>query len=247
MLVKLPNGLVESGEHFSVVEIGELTGKEQNYLADKELIVGNIGHIPKILSNLVYNLQTAQGMKYKDKSEDFIWKLPNGDLETILIKIRENTYGPRFYHQGECTHCGHMNKNLRLDLDTLEIKYLTKEELETSKVLTLPKSQIEVELRTVMLKDLFDMLKLANGKQDELITSVLAMSLKRIGSNSKVTAKDVEVLKMSDIQFLQEQTDLITLEGTIDTNIEITCSSCHKDFSIKLNAYDPSFFVPTKG
>lgn len=247
MLVKLPNGLLDGPDHFNVAEVDELSGKQQNYLADKELVIGNIGHIPKILEDMVLSLQTEQGLKWKGKIPEAIWKLPSGDLETILVKIREATYGPRFYHQAQCTHCEHITKNLRLDLDKLEIKYFPLADLAKPKVLTLPKSNLEVELKPIFLRDLFDVIKITSGKQNTLVTSILAVSMKRLGDCHKVTDKEVSALKMSDIMFLQEQTDGIVLEGTIDTDIQIECESCHKDFEMKLNVFDPSFFAPTKG
>lgn len=247
MLVKLPNGLLDGVDHFNMAEIDELSGKQQNYLADKELVVGNIGHISKILEDMTLSLQTEQGLKWQGKMSEVIWKLPSGDLETILIKIRENTYGPRFYHQGQCNHCEHVNKDLRLDLDKLEINHYSLEDLKKAKVLTLPKSNLEVELKPIFLRDLFDVIKITSKKTDALITSMIAVSLKRIGTKTKVTSEDVENLKMSDIMFLQEYMDKTPLEGGIDTDIQIECENCHKDFEMKLNVFDPSFFAPTKG
>ena len=247
MLVKLPNGLLDGVDYFNVSEVDELSGKQQNYLADKELVVGNIGHIPKILEDMTLSLQTEQGMKWQGKISEVIWKLPSGDLETILVKIRENTYGPRFYHQAQCTHCEHINSNLRLDLNKLEIDYFPLEQLRKPKVLTLPKANLEVELKPIFMQDLFNVIKITSGKTDKLITSILAVSIKRIGDNTKVTAKDVDSLKMTDIMFLQEYMENQKLEGTIDTDVEIECEECHKDFEMKLNVFDPSFFAPTKG
>lgn len=247
MLVTLPNGFVDGLDHFNVVEIDELRGKQQNYLADKDLVVGNIGHIPKILEDMILNVQTQQGVKWQGKISEQIWKLPSGDLETILIRIRENTYGPRFYHQAECSHCKYINKNLRLDLDKLEVKYYPLDQLIKPKVLTLPKANLEVELKPIFLRDLFDVIKITTAKQDSLITSILAVSIKRIGTKDKVTSADIAALSMRDIMFLQEQMETIDLEGTIDTDLQMECKECKKDFEMKLNVFDPNFFAPTKG
>lgn len=247
MLVKLPNGFVDGVDHFNVVELDELRGKQQNYLADKDLVVGNIGHIPKILEDMILSVQTQQGVKWKGNISEQVWKLPSGDLETILVKVRENTYGPRFYHQAECPHCQHVNKNLRLDLDQLTVKYYPLEELTKAKVLTLPKANLEVELKPIFLRDLFDVIKITTSKQDSLITSILAVSMKRLGDKQKVTSAEVSGLSMRDLMFLQEYMETAELEGTIDTDLQIECKECHKDFEMKLNVFDPNFFAPTKG
>lgn len=250
MLIQLPNGLLDGADLFNYAEIDELRGKQQDYLANKDLVVGNIGHIPKLLEDLLINLQTKEGLKWQGKISEVIWKLPAGDLETILIKIRENTYGPRYYHEAQCTHCNHVNKNLRLDLDTLELDVLPLEKLldKTTRTVILPKANVQVELKPIYLKDLFEVIKVTSAsKQDSLITSLVALSIKRIGDNDKVTAKDIAQISARDIMFLQEKLDEVKLQGSIDTSIQIDCKNCQQEFETKLNCFDPNFFVPTKG
>ncbi len=249
MLIQLPNGLIDGLDLFNYAEIDELRGKQQNYLANRELVVGNIGHIPKILEDCVLALQTKEGMKWNGKMADAIEKLPSGDIETLLIKIRENTYGPRFYFEVECPHCNALNKNLRVNLDELKLDVLPLEEMVKKERVTfmLPKANMEVEMRPVYLKDLFDSIRTLKNKQDEIVTSVLALSMKRLGDNGKVTPKDVEKLSVKDIMFLKEKLEGVKLEGSIDTNIDITCNKCSKDSSHKLDVFGADFFDPSKG
>lgn len=249
MLIQLPNGLLDGLDLFNYAEIDELRGKQQNYLADKELVLGNIGHVPKILADMVKSLQTKEGLAWKGNIEDAIQKLPSGDLETLLIKIRENTYGERFYHEAVCPYCQTKQKNLRLDLDKLVLDVMPAEEMIKPKLVVLPKSGKEVELKPLYLKDLFEVLKITTTKNDELITSLISVSLKRMGDKSPVSKADVDDLPATDIMFLQKKADEIKLEGSIDTDIEITCTNkdCKKDFKMKLNCYDSDFFDPTRG
>lgn len=249
MLIILPNGLVDGVDHFDRVQIDELRGKQQNYLADKDLVIGNIGHVPKILEDCIISLQTEQGLIWAGDKRELIYKLPSADLETILVKIRENTYGPRFYYESECTHCGHINKELRLDLDTLKLDKMPVQELmDTSKrIMQLPKSKKEIEFKPLYLRDLFEIIKVASGKTDKVITSTVALSLKRIGDNSKVTPKDLEEMSAVDIAFVNEKAMEIKLEGSLDTQVTTECEKCKKEFDSKLNPYDPSFFGPSKG
>jgi hypothetical protein len=248
MLIKLPNGLIDGGDHFTHARIDELRGKQQNYLSNKDLVVGNIGHVPKILEDMILSLETESGMPWKGDIKEAIYKLPAGDLETVLLKVRENTYGSKYYHEAKCEHCEHLNKDLRLDLDKLEVKEMPLSDmLDKSKRMTvLPKSGLEVELKPLYLKDLFEAVKLATGKQDELVTTALAMSIKRLGDKSKVTSKDLEEISMSDLMHLNEFAEKVNLEGNIDTSVTTDCTSCKKEFTYKINVYDPSFFSPTK-
>lgn len=248
MLIQLPNGLLDGSDLFNYAEIDELRGKQQNYLADRELVVGNVGHIPKILADLVLSIQTKEGLKWGGNIEDAIQKLPSGDLETILVKIREKTYGERFYFEAVCPHCEHKNKNLRIDLNTLELDVMPLEQMldKSQRTFTLPNSQLECEIKPIFLRDIFEVIKITKNKQDKLITSVLALSLKRLGTVQKVTVDDVDKLSMKDIMFLKEKLENVKLEGTIDTDIETTCSSCSQDFSTKLDVFAPDFFDPTR-
>jgi len=249
MLIQLPNGLLDGSDLFNYVEIDELRGRQQNYLADRELVVGNVGHIPKILCDLVKALQTKEGLKWAGNMEEAIYKLPSGDLETILIKIREKTYGERFYFEAQCPHCQHINKNLRIDLNILEMDEMPLEQMldKSSRIFMLPAANVEVEIKPIMLQDIFTVIKITKNKQTELITSVLALSLKRIGTNNKVTPKDIEELSMKDIMVLKEKLENVKLEGTLDTDIDSDCTSCGKEFSTKLDVFSPDFFDPTRG
>ena len=246
MLIQLPNGLVQDTTLYNYADIDELRGKQQNYLADRDLVIGNLGHIPKILEDMVLSLQTKEGMAWEGKMSEAIHKLPMGDIETILIKVRENTYGPKFYHEGVCTHCDHVNKNLRLDLDKLALDVMPVEELMKPKIVTLPKSKLEAELKPLYLKDLFTAIKIAKEGTTEVVTSSIAASMKRLGDKQHVTPADIDNIPASDLSSIQEQLESMKLEGSIDTNIEVECGKCHKEFEMKLGVFDPLFFAPTR-
>lgn len=256
MKVQLPNGLIDGQDYFNYVVIDELRGKQQNYLADKDLVIGNIGHIPKLVSDLVKSLQTKEGLEWKGDMKELCWKLTATDIEIILLKVRENTYGPMFYHMGTCKHCEHVHKNMKLSLDTLEVDCISLEELLDVKkrTIVLPKSQMEVELKPLYLRDLFDVLKTTQNKTNQLVTSLSALSMKRLGDKSPVTSTDLDELPARDIAFLGDVVQSFTasdkpkikLEGSIDTQIEFTCENCNKDSEVKLNVFDPDFFDPSK-
>jgi len=248
MVITLPNGLLDGQDLFNRAEVDELRGKQQNYLANRELVVGNIGHIPKILEDCVISLQTPEGHKWGGQMKDAIEKLSVGDIETLLVKIREKTYGERFYFNTTCPHCQHENKNLKLELNTLELDVMPVAELmdKTKRTFTLPKSGKELEIRPLYLKDLFESLKIVKNNSDRLVTSVIALSIKRMDDKSKVGPEDVDNLPASDLMHLRDQLEKTKLEGTIDTKITHACNNCNKDFDTKLDVYSSEFFDPSK-
>lgn len=249
MLIQLPNGLLDGQDLFNYAEVDELRGKQQNYLANRELVVGNIGHIPKILEDCVLALQTKEGLKWAGQMKDAIEKLSVGDIETLLVKIRLNTYGERFYFNTTCPHCEHENKELKLELDKLEIDEMSLTDMLDKARVTfkLPKSGKEVEVRPLYLRDLFESLKVVKTKADKLVTSVIALSLKRIDQKTKVTSEDIDELPASDLMFLRDKLEKVKLEGTIDTKIFHDCNNCGKEFETKLDVYSSDFFDPSKG
>lgn len=250
MKVTLPNGLIDGLDYFNVVEVDELRGKQQNYLSNRELVVGNIGHVPKILEDCIKSLETESGMPWQGDKKELIYRLPSGDLETILIKIREATFGERFYYEADCTHCGHKNKDLRISLNELSIEKMSKEDmLDSSKrTITLPKSGKKVEFKPLYLKDMFEIVKIANGSNEDLITATVSLSIKTI-DGVPCKKEHLDDLSAADIAYINEQAADMKLEGSIDTMVITECanSKCKKEFESKLNPYDPSFFGPTKG
>jgi len=139
MLIEIPNGLIDGYELFNYVLIDELKGSTQNYLVNSALVVNNIGHIPKILGDMILSFQTKEGMPWKGKITDAIDLITSGDIETILIRLRENTYGPKFHHEALCSHCGHHHKNLMLNLSELVLSPITQEEMTNFMCSTLEK------------------------------------------------------------------------------------------------------------
>lgn len=247
MKIELPNGFIDGLDLFNYCEVDELRGKQQNYLADQKLVVNNIGHVSKILGDVVLSFQTKEGLTWKgDIRKEGIWKLASGDIETILIRVREHTYGSRFYHEAICAHCGEYHKNLRLDLDKLELDPMTMEERMKPKTVDLPKSKKQIELKPMYLKDMYEMLKITTDKQDQLVTASVKLAVKNI-DKKEATQEDIDNLPTSDLVHLNKEVEDIKLEGTIDTDIEIQCKKCEKDFTVKLNPLRPDFFSPTGG
>jgi len=246
MLFRLPNGFIDGLYHFSMCEVGELKGKHQNYLANRELVEGNIGHLPKILSDLIIRVETDTGVEWKGSKEELLEKLVVGDLEAILIKIREASFGVKYYFDANCEECGKTHKGLRINLDTLEYKTMTPEQLMQTKVVQLPKSGLEVELRPQYLKDLFEVINITKNKQDSLITSSVVTSVRRIGDKTKLTSEDFDDLPASDLIFLMTEVGNTTLEEHIDTLVTSTCKGCGKDFEYKIPTILPSFFYPSE-
>jgi hypothetical protein len=242
MIIKLPCGLLIEDTVYDHVRIEEIKGKQQNYLMDAELTVDNFGHVPKIVGELAVDYQTKGGQPADIDPKKAVWLLPTEDIEVILLKIREATYGEVFAMPTACAHCN-AQQTKRIDLDKLEIKSLKKKKQRT-KVIKLPKTGIEAEVKLLYLKDLFAMYEAIKDKGSTLFTATNVLSVARLGDKSPVTEEDLEAIAITDLQLIVET--YMALRGSIDLMITHECDSCKKDFETPLPVMDPLFFVQSE-
>lgn len=243
MIVKLPCGLFHEGKVFDRVVIHELTGKQQNYLANMELTSDNFGHVPKLIEDLATDYQTKEGDPAKDiTSSEAVWKLPTEDIQVILVKIREATFGAAYALPAVCPNCGKKDF-FKVNLDKLEIKSLKKKDNRTSTI-TLPKSKKKVEVKLLYLQDLFDLYKALKENADTLFTSTVVFSVQSIDDKSPVEPKDIEDIPLSDMHKIEDAA--LKLRGEIDLMITNECTGCKEEFESPLPVMDPLFFVPSQ-
>lgn len=242
MLVELPCGILYKDEVYDRVRVKELTGRQQNYLIDMELVADNLGHVPKLLMELTEDYQTAEGKPLKLPVEEAIWQLASEDVEFILIKVREATFGPNFAMPVACNHCGHEQKKV-IKLDKLETVQLDDKAKRTEEV-ELPKTKQTAIVTILTLKSLFDLYKLLREKPNQLYTGSLCLSLSQLGEKQKVTAEDLMDLPVTDLQIIEKA--FSDLRGSVDLMITHDCDSCKKEFDTPLPVMDPNFFVQSQ-
>lgn len=246
MDVQLPDGIkTETGLVYDKARIGEITGQQQNYLMDIEALSSGLSHIEKIVSDLVVGFYGQDGSEFKgDVKEAIRSKISTSDVETILIRIRENTYGPIYYPRGLCTKCGKENE-MKLDLSTLEVVKSPDEEKGKVLAIELPRSKKKAELCLMHLDALhktYNYCSTPKGKK-ELVTGMAALMMQSLDGKQNPTSEDVKALPALDLKFINEQYE--KLGGKVDTTITHECKYCKKDFDTKLNVVDPNFFSPT--
>jgi len=240
MLVTLPCGIEKDGTIYDHVIVKELTGKQQNYLVDMELVSNNMGHVPKLLEDLTENFQTKEGMPLGISSKDAVWMLTSEDVEHILIKIRENTYGPVLGLPVACLHCSKQQVK-KIDLDKLEVSALADKAVRTKEV-ELIKSHKKVTVKLLYLKDLFKLYESLRKNPETLYTSSLYLSVQAIDEKTVLKPSDLDDLPITDLQQIEQA--FSDLRASVDTTIINECDECGKEFNTALPVMDPTFFVP---
>lgn len=239
MLIELPCGLLKDGKVYDYVNVEEIKGKQQNYLQNVDLVLNNFGHIPLMIEDLATDYQTKEGFPCPVSSKDAVWLLPTEDIEVILMKIREFTYGNNYAMPTVCTSCGKQQFK-KIVLNSLEIKPIMDKTIRTRNI-HLPKSNIEAEVKLLYLKDLFDMYKLMKDEKKSLFTATVALSLSKLGEKSTITPLDLENIPVTDLQLIEE--NFMSLRGDIDLQLTHVCDSCNQEYDMPLPVMDPLFFA----
>jgi len=242
MLVELPCGILKDNDIYDHVQVKELTGRQQNYLIDMELVTDSLGHVPRLLEELTSNFQTKEGKPLILPQSEAINLLASEDVECILLKIREATYGPAYAIPVRCPHCS-KQQTKKVDLDKIEITKLSNKSVRT-KVIQLQKSGIEAEIKLLYLKDLYSLYKALKENPRKLYTGTLYLSLKRLGDNEQVKEEDLLDLPVSDLSAIENA--FSELRGSVDTMLTNDCDECSKEFDTPLPVMDPSFFVQSR-
>jgi hypothetical protein len=259
MLRKLLCGIYHNDKIYNVVNIEELTGKQQNYLTrfdeleevkakyknNPEKLKEELGgisvhnHIPLILSDLVTDLQNSDGELYPGSTIEWIYKVPAEDILLCLIYIRIHTYGNKWSIPIICNKC-ESKQSIIIDLDTLEKKSISPNKI-TKKIKT-PKSNQDIVIKIRGIKELLSIEKLFVEYKQEMFTKLAELSIVTL-EDKAVNREILESLKVSDLDFIKENVEQLQNEIEIDTNIEHTCKECKEELLVPMPILDPNFFV----
>lgn len=243
MLCILPDGFkTETGLIYDQAKVGELTGKQQNYLMDIKNIQAGLHHVNKILEELVLSFSTQEGNQYQGSIKSALAKISINDVETLLVKIRQNTFGDIFYMKSQCPNC-EVKNDLKLDLNSLQITRSNNEDKDKLVELTLPKSGRKATIKLMGLGSISRLFSIFQKQQSELATATSSVAITSLDGKQNPTSEDVMGLSVLDIKYINDEYN--KLGGKIDTNITHECKECRKDFDTKLNVVDPSFFFPS--
>lgn len=240
----LPNGVHLNGQHFNIVELDEIRGKHQNMLVNPNPKTP-IDHIEPILSDIILDLTDSVSdsilSKQVSKKDLILHKLPIQDIQFILIKLREVSYGKDYMMHLNCTHCDAKN-NAKLDLSTLAVS--DREDKIAESEMILPKEQIDFRYGHMSLAHLLRM-AVTDSKTDftkQMLTSLTSFMLTKLGDKTSISPEDLDNLKGSDLNFIRDNAPILP---EIDMKVEHTCSNpdCGKDFEQELPALAADFLL----
>jgi hypothetical protein len=197
------------------------------------------------------------------------WAVPIIDLDAILIAVRIASYGEGMDMTSTCTHCNHENEHtvdLRVLLDTIkplanfdqqtfldglifEIRPQTYKDLNTTSMIAFEQQKIVSVVGDSNLseEDKRKQFQSSFDKLTDLNISTLVACIKSITADGiKVTEEALikDFLTHCDRKTYEGIRNLVTklLESNVLEPSPVTCESCEKTYTVKLEFNQSNFF-----
>lgn len=234
---ELPNGFHYEDKHFKFIYLNEMTGLQQDKLANSKYKT-RIDHVEPILVDLVDKVEDEAGNKCSADNTEIVTKLMEvADLEFALVKLKEITFGEIHLEEGlECPHCSTKQEG-KIKLDELEV---LRPEVAKPQTITLEKSGKEVTFKPLCYSDLKRYASDPERLLNNASTSAAAMRIGKLGDNDKVSEMDVKSLPAKDITKIQKEAPE---SSKIDLHFYHNCKSCSKEFEYDLEVLSPDFLT----
>jgi hypothetical protein len=258
MVITLPNAIRQTdGKWVKEVEIDEMTGEEEDILADQTRKPGGKGILAKSSSQRMTEVlarctvRVGEEVRPNGQTRDTApryfekhWeKAFIGDRGFATIRLRQYSHGNIYRFEDTCPSCGKQLKNVQVDLADLKVTDIPIELVKDMHPFTAP-SGLRVEWRPFVGTDEGKVADIMRDRKSDFLSYLFMLRLATV--NGEVpTVQSVKKLKSSDRRAIMEQFD--SIEGGIDTNVEIVCDSeaCDTEFTRKLAVGNPSFFFPS--
>lgn len=266
MLVILPCGFVHNEKHIKEVELGEMTGYEEDILLDASKGKSNVSLMTEILGRCIdrigdLSIETKLDSDRAKRARTFaplIDKMLMTDRSFLWVKLRESSLGPDFYFEATCENCHHIQPRVRTSLAELKVTEMLEEveepaEGEEPKEPTprapleenetkLPSGKVVIWRHLIGSDDAF-LAKAQKEKKSEFLSSLLFRRALRIDGQKVSSLTHVKSLSTRDRDAFRDAIDKV--EGGMDTQIELNCDACGHAWNLTLPTTQKSFFFPS--
>lgn len=231
---ELPCGFIDGeGKLHTSISVTEMTGEEEEVLASRNMPSSK--KINKILVNCTESIGSFSGPAVSQIVPD----LTQGDRIFLLLAIRRVTLGDEMPFLTKCPKC-EQDARFVLDLSDLEIKPMEDPSVRTYP-LTLPKTGHKVIMKVLTGRGEDAITKASMRDRDSITTAIFA----RVDSvNDKpATIAELKALPLLDRNFLRSEWE--DHEGGVDTEVNVDCPSCGKEYDTELDISQEGFFNPS--
>jgi len=261
MIIELPMGIKQSDNIWAkIVELDEITGKDEDILADMSRAPGGKGvlansasrKMTRVLSRCTVRIgeETRPSGKSRDNMPGYFephWTTAfMNDRAFSFIRLRQLSLGDKYSFSEICPECEKEIPNLSLDLSALEVTTVPLETVSAGGGLfTLVTSRgSTIVWKALRGEDEDGFLTLKDRYKDKLLSALMLTKVISINGN-KPKIEDLENLK--GIERAELRADFDTKEGGVDVEIVNTCDNpeCRHVFRKYLNPGRVDFFFPS--
>lgn len=236
-LYDLPCGyLDESGELHREIKVREITGHEEDMLANPKVRPN------KKLNELITRCVERVGqITDKGKLSKIVLDMTVGDRLFTIFAIRRVTVGDYYTYEAKCPECNAVGR-YTIDLGTLDVKAMPDPHERVYEV-TLPSSKKVVKFAPMTGRGEEKLAELASKRKEDSLSLSLIMRVLEI-DGERPTLKGMKDLSSADRAFLRRSFD--DVEGGVDTTIDLECAECYAEFKQDLDVGQAGFFFPTE-
>ena len=232
-VVKLPSGGVFYKSKKKVIKVGYLTAADENLL----MAGGTIGN-----DSIVMTLLRSKIYESDIKPEELL----QGDIQAILIFLRNTAFGPEYEFSIQDPETG-KNFNSVISLEELFIKQTDVQPNEDGTLTTtLPKSGISVKLKPLSFGELNELDKMAESYPQGRVIPKQTWRLQKMvvemnGNSEKgYIVQNIETLPISDAKYIRKFVD--ENEPGLNLN-KIIIAPSGKEVNVNIN-FGADFFRP---
>jgi hypothetical protein len=231
---ELPCGyLDEGGNLFTEVALKEITGSEEDLLANPKM-----QPVKKINELLTRCVQRLGPYTERGRISQVVLDLTVGDRAFMMFAVRRISLGDDYPFKDKCPSC-ETEKLYTVDLSELEPRKMPDPKKRSFDEI-LPSGK-PCRFHPMTGKDEERLAKFDKNKADTLSLSIL-MRLDSL-ENKAPTLQDVKDLGLRDRNFLRDQFE--DTEGGLDTEVELECPDCGEQFKRDVDVGQQGFFFPS--
>lgn len=181
-----------------------------------------------------------------------VYNMSLGDYQFLLHKLRIVTYGPEYKMMVKCKDCGEVTDSVA-DLETLEVNEWN-EKLIDKQVITLPKTNKQIELRFQTPRDLDqiayktkEMKKRTKQNIDYSVMYTLMSLIKKVDGSvlDPLSLEEfVKKLPNRDANYILNKASQLNKEVGLNNTISIHCGQCGAPMVVPFRITS-EFFGPT--
>ena len=268
--VTLPHGIEVGGELVREVWLREMSGHEEDILADNrrahagkgDLLVGGAARITKILARCTFKFGSEERPENRDpdtaEEKHFynLWdRMPSAGRQFALVCFRRQSVGDDYTFKVKCPECSTEIKNVHVDLSTLDVYPPYRTTTTAGKDRDAKCLHVEHEGKTpfglsftyklILGKHEDAFAKGIDDNEDRVITQALLNSLTSINGDPMVTVRSIKNLSKRNRDWLRIFLD--EESAGVDNSIEVSChnTKCLHKFTHNITFGSQSFFFPS--